>query len=52
MNQVQRGTIHGWKNKSNSWGRIYFILLAAEPLTVDGQQLGDAGCKLLLIESV
>lgn len=34
--QVQRGTIHGWNNKTDQWSRIYFILLAAEPLKIGG----------------
>lgn len=40
---VQRGTIHGWNNKTDQWSRIYFILLAAEPLKIGGKELGDAG---------
>lgn len=40
---VQRGTIHGWRNHTEQWSRIYFILTAAEKLVINGQELGDAG---------
>jgi len=37
---VQRGTVHAWENVSGKPCRIAFILIAAEPLTVDGKVLG------------
>jgi hypothetical protein len=43
---VQRGTIHAWRNYTDQWARIYFILLAAEPLKIGGKELGGAGYKL------
>jgi len=36
---VQRGTIHAWKNKSSQWARVHFILLAARPIEVNGEQI-------------
>ncbi|KIX07965.1 uncharacterized protein Z518_02619 [Rhinocladiella mackenziei CBS 650.93] len=40
---VQRGTIHGWTNPSSKPARIYFILIAAEPVKIGDKILGDAG---------
>jgi oxalate decarboxylase/phosphoglucose isomerase-like protein (cupin superfamily) len=42
---VQRGTIHGWTNRSDKPARMYFILTAAEPVKIDGKPLGDAGFR-------
>ncbi|KAJ3476352.1 hypothetical protein NLI96_g11216 [Meripilus lineatus] len=38
---VQRGTIHTWRNESTEWARIYFILLDAHPVTVNGEKLPE-----------
>jgi len=39
---AQRGTIHSWKNETNEWARIYFIVLDAKPIEVNGETLsGD-----------
>ena len=37
---VQRGTNHVWHNRSDAPCRVAWILLDAEPVTVDGQELG------------
>jgi len=42
---VQRGTIHGWTNPSDKPARIYFVLIAAKPVSVDGKVLGTTGFK-------
>ncbi|KAF9004759.1 hypothetical protein BDQ17DRAFT_1240747 [Cyathus striatus] len=39
----QRGTIHKWINESNEWTRIYFVMLGAKPITVNGKELGNEG---------
>ncbi len=36
---VQRGTMHAWENVTDKPCRIAFILVAAEPLVVDGRRL-------------
>jgi quercetin dioxygenase-like cupin family protein len=39
---IQRGTNHAWRNASkSSWARMMYVLLEAEPLEVDGKQLGE-----------
>lgn len=38
---VQRGTIHAWTNKTDQWVRMVFVLLDAEPITINGTTLGD-----------
>ncbi|OKL61207.1 hypothetical protein UA08_03404 [Talaromyces atroroseus] len=40
---VQRGTIHGWENKSDKPARVYFILTASKPVHVGGKLLATAG---------
>jgi len=40
---VQRGTIHGWTNPGSTPARIYFVLIAAEPVKIGDQVLGDTG---------
>jgi len=40
---VQRGTIHGWENKTDKPARIYFILTAAAPVRVGNKLLTTAG---------
>jgi len=39
---VQRGTMHGWTNPTDKPARMYFILTAAEPVTINGKSLDDA----------
>ncbi|KAI4235952.1 MAG: hypothetical protein L6R40_006320 [Gallowayella cf. fulva] len=37
---VQRGTMHAWRNASNTdWARMIFVLLAAEKVNVQGKEL-------------
>jgi hypothetical protein len=39
---VQRGTIHWWRNESaTEWARIFFVLIGAEPVAVDGKLLKE-----------
>jgi quercetin dioxygenase-like cupin family protein len=40
---VQRGTIHNWINRGTVPCRIAFILIDAQPVTVDGRVLGAHG---------
>lgn len=40
---VQRGTDHLWRNKSDNWTRVAYVLLDAAPVTVNGQPLPDKG---------
>lgn len=39
---IQRGTLHGWRNPSNTqWARMLSVLVDGEPAIVNGQQLSD-----------
>lgn len=39
---VQRGTMHAWKNKSDTeWARMLYILQEAKPLEINGDKLGE-----------
>lgn len=38
---IQRGTIHAWRNSSDTVARIAFVLLDASPVTVGGVSLAD-----------
>ncbi|PWY97380.1 cupin 2, conserved barrel domain protein [Testicularia cyperi] len=38
---IQRGTNHIWRNLTDKWVRLLFVLLEAEPLEVNGQKLAD-----------
>ncbi len=38
---IQRGTIHAWRNSTDTVARIAFVLLDAKPATVDGVALAD-----------
>lgn len=38
---VQRGTIHAWANRGESWARMAFVLIDAEPITINGLPLGE-----------
>ncbi|KAJ7087042.1 hypothetical protein C8R43DRAFT_908988 [Mycena crocata] len=37
---VQRGTMHTWRNESaTEWARIYFVVLGAKPIEINGGTL-------------
>ncbi|KAF7340311.1 Cupin-2 domain-containing protein [Mycena venus] len=36
---VQRGTMHTWRNESTEWARIYFVVLGAKPIEINGEKL-------------
>jgi len=39
---IQRGTIHEWKNRSETeWARMLYILQEAKPLVINGEALGE-----------
>ena len=39
---VQRGTIHAWKNRSETeWARMLYILQDAKPLEFEGKVFGE-----------
>ncbi|THH27815.1 hypothetical protein EUX98_g6375 [Antrodiella citrinella] len=38
---VQRGTIHSWKNESDEWTRMYWVVVGAKAVEVNGQVLGE-----------
>ncbi|KAK2005130.1 cupin domain-containing protein [Colletotrichum falcatum] len=39
---VQRGTMHAWKNVSETqWGRMLYVLQESQPVEVAGQVLGE-----------
>ncbi|SNX82167.1 related to Cupin domain protein [Melanopsichium pennsylvanicum] len=40
---IQRGTNHVWRNTTEQWTRIAFILLHSRPIAFDGQKLVDHG---------
>lgn len=40
---VQRGTNHIWRNKTDQWTRMAYVLLDAQPVTVNGEKLPDKG---------
>jgi hypothetical protein len=56
---IQRGTMHAWSNRSDTWARMHFILigqsdsdlsainhlrlLGADPVALNGERLGAAG---------
>ncbi|KAI0077178.1 hypothetical protein K474DRAFT_1707489 [Panus rudis PR-1116 ss-1] len=42
---IQRGTIHAWKNESMEWNRIYFVMLPAKPVEIDGRVLDEVSAK-------
>lgn len=33
--------IHAWHNRSDSWARMIYVLVAAKPVKIDGKELGD-----------
>ncbi|KAL7942525.1 hypothetical protein V8C42DRAFT_331254 [Trichoderma barbatum] len=48
---VQRGTIHGWTNSTDKPARVYFILSAAKPVTINGESLTAIGYTKSEVES-
>lgn len=39
---IQRGTMHAWRNCSETeWARMLYVLQPAQPVTVDGRELGE-----------
>lgn len=39
---VQRGTMHAWRNMSDTeWGRMLYVLTPSKPLTVAGQSMAE-----------
>jgi len=38
---VQRGTIHSWRNETDEWARIYFVVLGGEPIKINGEELKE-----------
>lgn len=39
---IQRGTMHAWRNKSQTeWARMLYFLQESEPLEVGGVKLGE-----------
>ena len=39
---VQRGTIHAWRNMSQTeWARMFFVLTDSQKLLVNGKELGE-----------
>lgn len=41
---IQRGTPHQWRNATNSWVRMLFVLIDAQPLQIGGKVLrGETG---------
>ncbi|KAJ3484193.1 hypothetical protein NLI96_g5804 [Meripilus lineatus] len=38
---VQRGTIHAWRNESDEWARVYFVVLDARPVSIGDRSLPE-----------
>lgn len=39
---IQRGTMHAWRNMSDTkWARMLYILQASKPLEIGGEKLGE-----------
>jgi len=36
---IQKGTMHAWRNPTDEWARWITVLIAANPVVVDGKQL-------------
>jgi quercetin dioxygenase-like cupin family protein len=36
---VQRGTNHAWHNRGDTWGRMVYVLLGAEKITLNGKSI-------------
>jgi hypothetical protein len=35
---IQKGTLHAWRNPSQEWTRWVTVLIAAEPVVVEGSE--------------
>ncbi|GFZ50084.1 hypothetical protein JCM24511_07837 [Saitozyma sp. JCM 24511] len=40
---IQRGTMHAWSNRSDTWARMHFILIGADPVALNGVRLEAGG---------
>ncbi|KAJ9479592.1 Cupin_2 domain-containing protein [Pseudozyma hubeiensis] len=40
---IQRGTNHLWRNNTDKWVRIAFVLIHSKPVVIDGKALTDEG---------
>lgn len=40
---IQRGTNHLWRNNTDKWGRMAFVLLHSKEIVIDGKPLKDEG---------
>ncbi|KAJ7250113.1 hypothetical protein B0H12DRAFT_1120828 [Mycena haematopus] len=38
---IQRGTIHTWRNETTEWAKVYFVMLGAKPIEVEGLTLKE-----------
>ncbi|KAJ6569275.1 hypothetical protein B0H19DRAFT_1232162 [Mycena capillaripes] len=38
---VQRGTMHTWRNETTEWAKVYFVMLDAKPIEIDGKPLKE-----------
>jgi quercetin dioxygenase-like cupin family protein len=38
---IQRGTMHAWKNNSDSWARMLFVLQESKPVEINGEPLKE-----------
>ncbi|KAJ7113757.1 hypothetical protein C8R46DRAFT_1365904 [Mycena filopes] len=38
---VQRGTMHTWRNETTEWARVYFVMLGAQPIEIEGVKLEE-----------
>ncbi|KAF5370307.1 hypothetical protein D9758_006888 [Tetrapyrgos nigripes] len=38
---VQRGTIHNWRNETDEWTRIFFVVMGAHPININGEELKE-----------
>lgn len=36
---VQRGTIHRWHNTSDEWAQMVYVLIAAEKLVINDEEM-------------
>ncbi|KAJ7020219.1 hypothetical protein C8F04DRAFT_1048508 [Mycena alexandri] len=38
---VQRGTMHTWRNETTEWAKVYFVMLGAQPIEIEGKKLEE-----------
>ncbi|KAJ7223289.1 hypothetical protein GGX14DRAFT_427306 [Mycena pura] len=38
---VQRGTLHTWRNETTEWAKMYFVMLGANPIEINGKKLEE-----------